>query len=81
MRVPGHRALVSHAVRTRLIPPHHSPAAVVRAFLRTRFCDPFVRSSGPANRSFVLDRRRSTIAAAARACRRALPGHGPSRRA
>jgi predicted nucleic acid-binding protein len=49
-----HCALEAYSVLTRLPPPHRSPAAVVREFLRLRFPRPFLRLRADAYRGFVL---------------------------
>jgi predicted nucleic acid-binding protein len=55
VRLIEHCALETYSVLTRLSPPHRSPGAVVRDFIRTRFPQPFLRLSVPAYRAFVLD--------------------------
>jgi predicted nucleic acid-binding protein len=54
VRLIEHCALETYSVLTRLPPPHRSPAAVARDFLRARFARPFLRLSAPAYRAFVL---------------------------
>ncbi len=54
VRLIEHCALESYSVLTRLPPPHRSPGAVARDFLRARFAQPFLRLSAPAYRAFVL---------------------------
>lgn len=53
-RLIEHCALETYSVLTRLPPPHRSPGAVARDFLRARFAQPFLRMSAPAYRAFVL---------------------------
>jgi predicted nucleic acid-binding protein len=50
-----HCALETYSVLTRLPPPHRSPGAVVRDFIRFRFPEPFLRLSAAGYRAFVLD--------------------------
>jgi len=54
VRLIEHCALETYSVLTRLPPPHRSPGAVARDFLRARFDQPFLRLSAAAYRSFVL---------------------------
>ena len=54
VRMIEHCALETYSVLTRLPPPHRSPGAVVRDFIRTRFPQPFLRLSAPAQKAFVL---------------------------
>lgn len=54
VRIIEHCVLETYSVLTRLLPPHRSPAAVVRAFIQTRFPEPFLRLSTQANKDFVL---------------------------
>lgn len=54
LRLIEHCALETYSVLTRLPPPHRSPAAVARDFVRLRFPDPYLRLSAPAYRAFVL---------------------------
>jgi predicted nucleic acid-binding protein len=54
VRLIEHCALETYSVLTRLPPPHRSPGAVVRDFIRTRFPQPFLRLGAPAYRAFVL---------------------------
>jgi predicted nucleic acid-binding protein len=55
VRLVDHCALETYSVLTRLPPPHRSPAAVVTAFLRARFTQPYLRLDAARYRSFVLD--------------------------
>jgi predicted nucleic acid-binding protein len=54
VRLIEHCALETYSVLTRLPPPHRSPGAVVRDFIRTRFPQPFLRLGAPAYKAFVL---------------------------
>ena len=54
VRLIEHCALETYSVLTRLPPPHRSPGAVARDFLRARFDQPFLRLSAAAYRAFVL---------------------------
>jgi len=49
-----HCALETYSVLTRLPPPHRTSGAIVRAFLETRFSQPFLRLSARAYKHFVL---------------------------
>jgi predicted nucleic acid-binding protein len=55
VRLIDHCALETYSVLTRLPPPHRSPAAVVRAFLRARFPAPVLRLDADRFKAFVLD--------------------------
>jgi predicted nucleic acid-binding protein len=46
-------ALETHSVLTRLPPPHRSPPALVRDFIRARFPQPYLRMSAAADRVFI----------------------------
>ena len=54
MRLIKHCALETYSVLTRLPPPHRSPGAVVRDFIRARFPEPFLRLGAASYRAFVL---------------------------
>jgi predicted nucleic acid-binding protein len=54
LRLIEHCALETYSVLTRLPPPHRSPSAVVRDFIRARFPQPFLRLNARAHRAFVL---------------------------
>jgi predicted nucleic acid-binding protein len=54
VRLIEHCALETYSVLTRLPPPHRSPGAIVRDFIRTRFPERFLRLSIRAYRDFVL---------------------------
>ncbi len=54
LRLVEHCALETYSVLTRLPPPHRAPGAIVRAFLETRFPQPFLRLSARAYKDFVL---------------------------
>ena len=54
VRLIEHCALETYSVLTRLPPPHRSPGAVVRDFIRIRFPQPFLRLSVPAYKAFLL---------------------------
>lgn len=54
LRMIEHCALETYSVLTRLPPPHRSAGAVVLAFIRARFPEPFLRLSARAHRAFVL---------------------------
>jgi len=49
-----HCALETYSVLTRLPPPHRSPAAVVRDFLREQFTKPLLRLGASGYKAFVL---------------------------
>jgi len=59
VRLIEHCALEAYSVLTRLLPPHRSPGAVVRDFVRTRFPEPFLRLSERAYKDFVLELARA----------------------
>ena len=54
LRLVEHCALETYSVLTRLPPPHRSSGNIVRAFLETRFPQPFLRLSARAYRNFIL---------------------------
>src|SRR5690348_14823941 len=53
-RLIDHCALEAYSVLTRLPPPHRSPGAVVRDFLRLRFAETYLRLDARDYREFVL---------------------------
>lgn len=65
LRLVEHCALETYSVLTRLPAPHRSPGAVVSAFLRARFPEPFLRLNAAAYRRFVLDLPARTVAGGA----------------
>ncbi len=54
LRLVEHCALETYSVLTRLPPPHRASGTIVRAFLETRFPQPFLRLSARAYKDFVL---------------------------
>jgi len=54
VRLIDHCALETYSVLTRLPPPHRSPPALVRDFLRARFPQPLLRLDARAYRAFVV---------------------------
>ncbi len=54
VRLIEHCALETYSVLTRLPPPHRSPGAVARDFIRSRFPEPYLRLTAAAYRAFIL---------------------------